>query len=108
MRGKDSPIVLPSGPFCGHQLCDPATIWSGQLLHNTITVIRLVIRHNSYSAPLNQRERGRGIAMAGLFDLTGKVVLAAGEALDLLGEQSGGRNLWERMWIASELRALDS
>jgi alkyl sulfatase BDS1-like metallo-beta-lactamase superfamily hydrolase len=30
------------------------------------------------------------------------------EALELLLEQSGGKNLWERMWIASELRALDA
>jgi alkyl sulfatase BDS1-like metallo-beta-lactamase superfamily hydrolase len=30
------------------------------------------------------------------------------QALELLGKQTGGRNLWERMWIASELRALDS
>jgi alkyl sulfatase BDS1-like metallo-beta-lactamase superfamily hydrolase len=29
------------------------------------------------------------------------------DALKLLLEQSGGRNLWERMWIASEIRALD-
>lgn len=28
-------------------------------------------------------------------------------ALALLLEQSGGKNLWERMWIAAELRALD-
>jgi len=28
-------------------------------------------------------------------------------ALGLLLEQSGGKNLWERMWIAAELRALD-
>jgi alkyl sulfatase BDS1-like metallo-beta-lactamase superfamily hydrolase len=28
------------------------------------------------------------------------------EALELLLEQSGGKNLWERMWIAAELRAL--
>lgn len=27
-------------------------------------------------------------------------------ALELLLEQTGGRNLWERMWIAAELRAL--
>lgn len=30
------------------------------------------------------------------------------EALQLLLEQSGGTNLWERMWIAAELRALQS
>jgi alkyl sulfatase BDS1-like metallo-beta-lactamase superfamily hydrolase len=30
------------------------------------------------------------------------------DALTLLLEQSGGRNLWERMWIASEIRALDA
>jgi alkyl sulfatase BDS1-like metallo-beta-lactamase superfamily hydrolase len=30
------------------------------------------------------------------------------EALELLLQQSGGKNLWERMWIASELRALDA
>ncbi len=29
------------------------------------------------------------------------------EALELLLKQSGGKNLWERMWIASELRALE-
>lgn len=29
------------------------------------------------------------------------------EALQLLLGQSGGNNLWERMWIASEVRALD-
>lgn len=29
------------------------------------------------------------------------------EALALLLEQSGGKNLWERMWIAAELRELD-
>lgn len=28
------------------------------------------------------------------------------EALELLLAQSGGKNLWERMWIASEIRAL--
>jgi alkyl sulfatase BDS1-like metallo-beta-lactamase superfamily hydrolase len=28
------------------------------------------------------------------------------EALELLLQQSGGTNLWERMWIASEIRAL--
>jgi alkyl sulfatase BDS1-like metallo-beta-lactamase superfamily hydrolase len=28
-------------------------------------------------------------------------------ALQVLLEQSGGKNLWERMWIASEIRALD-
>ena len=28
------------------------------------------------------------------------------EALELLLDQTGGKNLWERMWIASELRAL--
>jgi len=28
------------------------------------------------------------------------------DALELLLEQSGGKNLWERMWIASEIRAL--
>lgn len=30
------------------------------------------------------------------------------EALQLLLEQSGGTNLWERLWIATELRALES
>jgi alkyl sulfatase BDS1-like metallo-beta-lactamase superfamily hydrolase len=30
------------------------------------------------------------------------------EALELLLAQSGGKNLWERMWIASELRALEA
>jgi alkyl sulfatase BDS1-like metallo-beta-lactamase superfamily hydrolase len=30
------------------------------------------------------------------------------EALELLLEQSGGKNLWERMWIAAELRALEA
>jgi glyoxylase-like metal-dependent hydrolase (beta-lactamase superfamily II) len=30
------------------------------------------------------------------------------EALGLLLEQSGGRNLWERLWIAAELRALEA
>jgi alkyl sulfatase BDS1-like metallo-beta-lactamase superfamily hydrolase len=30
------------------------------------------------------------------------------EALELLLEQTGGRNLWERMWIASQIRELDS
>jgi alkyl sulfatase BDS1-like metallo-beta-lactamase superfamily hydrolase len=30
------------------------------------------------------------------------------EALELLLQQSGGNNLWERLWIASELRALDA
>jgi alkyl sulfatase BDS1-like metallo-beta-lactamase superfamily hydrolase len=30
------------------------------------------------------------------------------EALQLLLTQSGGKNLWERMWIASELRALET
>lgn len=30
------------------------------------------------------------------------------EALQLLLEQSGGKNLWERMWIAAEIRALDA
>lgn len=29
-------------------------------------------------------------------------------ALELLLQQSGGKNLWERMWIAAELRALES
>jgi alkyl sulfatase BDS1-like metallo-beta-lactamase superfamily hydrolase len=29
------------------------------------------------------------------------------QALELLLEQTGGKNLWERMWIASELRALE-
>lgn len=29
-------------------------------------------------------------------------------ALELLGQQTGGDNLWERMWIASELRALET
>jgi glyoxylase-like metal-dependent hydrolase (beta-lactamase superfamily II) len=29
------------------------------------------------------------------------------EALKLLNEQTGGKNLWERMWIASELRELE-
>jgi alkyl sulfatase BDS1-like metallo-beta-lactamase superfamily hydrolase len=29
-------------------------------------------------------------------------------ALQTLLEQSGGKNLWERMWIAAEIRALDS
>jgi hypothetical protein len=29
-------------------------------------------------------------------------------ALERLLEQSGGKNLWERMWIASELRALET
>jgi alkyl sulfatase BDS1-like metallo-beta-lactamase superfamily hydrolase len=29
------------------------------------------------------------------------------DALNLLLAQSGGKNLWERMWIASELRALE-
>jgi alkyl sulfatase BDS1-like metallo-beta-lactamase superfamily hydrolase len=29
------------------------------------------------------------------------------EALQLLGEQTGGQNLWERMSIAAELRELD-
>ena len=29
------------------------------------------------------------------------------EALELLRLQSGGQNLWERMWIAAELRALE-
>lgn len=29
------------------------------------------------------------------------------EALELLNAQTGGKNLWERMWIASELRELD-
>jgi hypothetical protein len=43
--------------------------------------------------------------------LTAEPGLASGievkrEALKLLLEQSGGKNLWERMWIASELRAL--
>jgi alkyl sulfatase BDS1-like metallo-beta-lactamase superfamily hydrolase len=28
------------------------------------------------------------------------------EALEVLLEQTGGKNLWERMWIASEIRAL--
>jgi hypothetical protein len=28
-------------------------------------------------------------------------------ALEALLEQTGGKNLWERMWIASEIRALD-
>jgi alkyl sulfatase BDS1-like metallo-beta-lactamase superfamily hydrolase len=31
-----------------------------------------------------------------------------GEALKLLLEQSGGKNLWERMWIASELHQLQT
>jgi alkyl sulfatase BDS1-like metallo-beta-lactamase superfamily hydrolase len=30
------------------------------------------------------------------------------EALTLLLEQSGGKNLWERMWIAAEIRDLDT
>ncbi len=30
------------------------------------------------------------------------------EALTLLLEQSGGRNLWERMWIAAEIRDLEA
>jgi hypothetical protein len=30
------------------------------------------------------------------------------EALELLLEHSGGKNLWERMWIAAELRALEA
>jgi alkyl sulfatase BDS1-like metallo-beta-lactamase superfamily hydrolase len=30
------------------------------------------------------------------------------QALEALLDQTGGRNLWERMWIASELRALDA
>ena len=30
------------------------------------------------------------------------------EALTLLLEQSGGKNLWERMWIAAEIRELDA
>ena len=30
------------------------------------------------------------------------------EALTLLLDQTGRGNLWERMWIASELRALDA
>ena len=30
-----------------------------------------------------------------------------GQALSLLNEQTGGKNLWERMWIASELRQID-
>jgi alkyl sulfatase BDS1-like metallo-beta-lactamase superfamily hydrolase len=30
------------------------------------------------------------------------------DALKLLLEQSGGKNLWERMWIAAEIRALDA
>ena len=30
------------------------------------------------------------------------------EALALLLAQTGGKNLWERMWIASELRALEA
>jgi alkyl sulfatase BDS1-like metallo-beta-lactamase superfamily hydrolase len=29
-------------------------------------------------------------------------------ALSLLDQQTGGRNLWERMWIAAEIRDLDS
>jgi alkyl sulfatase BDS1-like metallo-beta-lactamase superfamily hydrolase len=29
-------------------------------------------------------------------------------ALELLLEQSGGKNLWERMWIAAEIRALEA
>ena len=29
------------------------------------------------------------------------------QALQLLLEQTGGQNLWERMWIASEIKALD-
>ncbi|HEX7853750.1 MAG TPA: alkyl sulfatase dimerization domain-containing protein [Sphingobium sp.] len=33
---------------------------------------------------------------------------AKGEALRLLLDQTGGKNLWERMWIASELDALDA
>jgi alkyl sulfatase BDS1-like metallo-beta-lactamase superfamily hydrolase len=28
-------------------------------------------------------------------------------ALELLNQQTGGKNLWERMWIASEIRALE-
>jgi alkyl sulfatase BDS1-like metallo-beta-lactamase superfamily hydrolase len=30
------------------------------------------------------------------------------EALRLLDQQTGGKNLWERMWIAAELRDLDA
>jgi hypothetical protein len=30
------------------------------------------------------------------------------EALERLLEQTGGKNLWERMWIAAELRDLES
>jgi alkyl sulfatase BDS1-like metallo-beta-lactamase superfamily hydrolase len=30
------------------------------------------------------------------------------EALELLLQQSGGKNLWERMWIASEIRAVEA
>ena len=30
------------------------------------------------------------------------------EALELLLQQTGGTNLWERMWIASEIRALEA
>jgi alkyl sulfatase BDS1-like metallo-beta-lactamase superfamily hydrolase len=29
-------------------------------------------------------------------------------ALELLLDRSGGKNLWERMWIASELRGLEA
>lgn len=29
-------------------------------------------------------------------------------ALELLLQQTGGKNLWERMWIAAELQALAS
>ena len=30
------------------------------------------------------------------------------EALQLLLQQTGGKNLWERMWIAAEIRTLEA
>jgi hypothetical protein len=47
------------------------------------------------------------IALAAVSD-SGEGRAVKREALRLLLEQSGGKNLWERMWIASEIPGLDA